>query len=202
MRSSASSARLLRPQGTTSRWWLRTSEGRRSGSAGQLSGITGSFYLWGDVLTLDADAILKGARMMAADGAQMECWFPVTVYGSRWAEKWATLAPELFQERRAFAAENPEADPLNWWHAAEGLKRPWTNASLAGFNNWPKDETGAYVLPDGTKIGGDWFSDPNSTCRKHGSRSLARKAASAQIAKIPYPLALHIARTLKPLGVL
>jgi len=51
---------------------------------------------------------------------------------------------------------------------------------------------------EGTKIGGDWFSDPNSTCRKHGSRSKARKMASAQIAKIPLPLSQHIASVYKP----
>lgn len=50
----------------------------------------------------------------------------------------------------------------------------------------------------GTKIGGDCFSDPNSTCRKHGSRSNARKLASAMIAKIPFELARHIAATYKP----
>ena len=50
----------------------------------------------------------------------------------------------------------------------------------------------------GTKIGGDWFSDPQSTCRKHGSRSNARKAASAQIAKIPFELARHIAAVYYP----
>jgi len=47
---------------------------------------------------------------------------------------------------------------------------------------------------DAVKIGGDWFSDPNSSCRKHGSKSNARKQASALIAKIPFPLAQHIAR--------
>jgi C-5 cytosine-specific DNA methylase len=50
----------------------------------------------------------------------------------------------------------------------------------------------------GAKMGGDWFSDPTSTCRRHGSKSKARKAASAQIAKIPFPLAQHIARCFKP----
>lgn len=50
----------------------------------------------------------------------------------------------------------------------------------------------------GTKIGGDWFSDPNSTCRKHGSRSNARKQANALIAKIPPELARHIAAVYKP----
>lgn len=51
---------------------------------------------------------------------------------------------------------------------------------------------------EGLKIGGDWFSDPKSTCRRHGSRSNARRAASAQIAKIPFELASHIARVYKP----
>jgi hypothetical protein len=44
----------------------------------------------------------------------------------------------------------------------------------------------------GVKIGGDWFSDPTSTCRRHGSKSKARKAASAMIAKIPDQLSRHI----------
>lgn len=50
----------------------------------------------------------------------------------------------------------------------------------------------------GTKIGGDWFSDPNSTCRKHGSRSNARKAASAMIAEIPFELAKFIGDAFYP----
>lgn len=48
---------------------------------------------------------------------------------------------------------------------------------------------------EGRKIGGDWFSDPTSTCRRHGSKSKARKMASAMIAKIPTPLSRHIARS-------
>lgn len=56
----------------------------------------------------------------------------------------------------------------------------------------------SWEMPDGTKIGGDWFSDPNSTCWKHGSRSSARKAASAQIAKIPLDLARHVAEIFLP----
>jgi hypothetical protein len=46
------------------------------------------------------------------------------------------------------------------------------------------------------KQGGDWF-DRNcefSMSRLYGSKSLKRKAASAHIAKIPFPLARHIAR--------
>lgn len=42
--------------------------------------------------------------------------------------------------------------------------------------------------------------DPNSTCRKHGSRSNARKMASAMIAKIPLTLSSHIASVYYPRG--
>ena len=51
----------------------------------------------------------------------------------------------------------------------------------------------------GTKIGGDWFSDPQSTCRKHGSKSRGRKMASAMIAKIPLALSRHVAAAYLPL---
>lgn len=54
------------------------------------------------------------------------------------------------------------------------------------------------IAETGTKIGGDWFSDPQSTCRRHGSKSKARKAASAMIAKIPLPLSRHVASTFRP----
>jgi len=55
------------------------------------------------------------------------------------------------------------------------------------------------MVPDGTKIGGGWWNDStNNPIRKASSRSQARKAASAQIAKIPFPLAQHIARVYKP----
>jgi hypothetical protein len=56
----------------------------------------------------------------------------------------------------------------------------------------------AYDADAGLKMGGDWFSDPTSTCRRHGSKSPARKRASAMIAKIPEALSRHIARYYRP----
>ena len=47
------------------------------------------------------------------------------------------------------------------------------------------------LTAQGTKQGGDWFSDNTGLC-KHSGKSPARKAASAMIAKIPLPLARHI----------
>ncbi len=50
-----------------------------------------------------------------------------------------------------------------------------------------------------TKNGGDWFNaEQPSEQRRHGSKSNARKAASAMIAKIPLALSQYIARTFKP----
>lgn len=53
---------------------------------------------------------------------------------------------------------------------------------------------------DGLKQGGDWFNaeSVNSISRTTGSKSKARKAASAAIAKIPLPLARHIAQVYYP----
>ncbi len=48
---------------------------------------------------------------------------------------------------------------------------------------------------EGTKNGNDWFG-AGADCseqRRHGSKSPARKAASAMIARIPLPLSRHIA---------
>jgi hypothetical protein len=65
------------------------------------------------------------------------------------------------------------------------------------FNIAHNTTSGKGRNPDGRKIGGDWFSDPSSL-RRHGSKSKARKMASAMIAKIPLALSRHIAATYRP----
>jgi hypothetical protein len=64
-----------------------------------------------------------------------------------------------------------------------------------------------YRMPDpGRKAQGSWFGNyaeakevqRGANTRYTSSRSQARKAASAQIAKIPYALASHIARVYIP----
>ena len=62
-------------------------------------------------------------------------------------------------------------------------------------------QIGARQEETGTKQGGDWFnSEQPSISRLTGSKSKARKAASALIAKIPLALSRHIAQTYKPLS--
>ena len=52
---------------------------------------------------------------------------------------------------------------------------------------------------DGIKCGGDWSNDSQpSISRMTSSKSAARKAASAMIAKIPLPLSRYIAATFRP----
>jgi hypothetical protein len=50
---------------------------------------------------------------------------------------------------------------------------------------------------EGIKQGGTWWHDPTSVSRISSSKSPARKAASAMIAKIPLTLSRHIAATFK-----
>jgi site-specific DNA-cytosine methylase len=57
-----------------------------------------------------------------------------------------------------------------------------------------RDKNGNY----GLKFGGGWWHDStNNLIRKASSRSAARKQASAEIAKIPFPLAQWIAQSFK-----
>lgn len=50
----------------------------------------------------------------------------------------------------------------------------------------------------GIKNGGDWFGKDASLMRNYSSKSNKRRHASAMIAKIPFPLARHIARVFRP----
>lgn len=50
----------------------------------------------------------------------------------------------------------------------------------------------------GIKQGGNWWHDPTSASRTSSSKSPARKAAAARIAKIPLTLSQHIARHYLP----
>jgi hypothetical protein len=82
--------------------------------------------------------------------------------------------------------------------AREGVKN-------GGNGSWfgPYAANGRDALADGIKQGGDWLNQSQpSLSRMCSSKSPARKAASAMIAKIPLPLARHIAATFKASSVL
>jgi hypothetical protein len=74
------------------------------------------------------------------------------------------------------------------------------------FHQHENGKPGGSFQSEAVKVSGDWFGSyadmkANGTIspgRLYGKGSKARKAASAQIAKIPEPLARHIARIFKP----
>ena len=71
-------------------------------------------------------------------------------------------------------------------------------AVIANLRDGKRAEVTAYQ--ESVKVGGSWFGAGNdcSPMRQHSSKSPTRKAASAMIAKIPEPLARHIAATYYP----
>ncbi len=130
----------------------------------------GSFCLWGDV-----PALMPVARgIVKASGHSMNIGEP----------KWNMHHKECVASVEASGIKAPG---MNW---SDQSKRGQDFTRIAGKH--------AVDQETGTKIGGDWFSDPESTCRRHGSKSKARKQASAMIAKIPLALSRHIAATYRP----
>jgi hypothetical protein len=134
----------------------------------------GNFYFWGDVA-------MVGGRVVAGK----------------------LRVGDFVRAAKRGSKRNPDGTnhPQGSWFAVGSFQ----SAAVTG------------VKVAGIKHGGDWFSDPASPGRqggvkqhgsgpewfdqgiaKHSSRSDSRKAASAQIAKIPFPLASYIARQFKP----
>jgi hypothetical protein len=80
---------------------------------------------------------------------------------------------------------------------------PWVGRSrwnMGAFHLWGDVPA---LMPmagrdDGLKQGGDWFATPGSISRTTSGNSLARKKASAEIAKIPSILSRHIGAYWKP----
>jgi len=156
----------------------------------------GSYYLWGDVpalmpITLSA-AKVSGSRF---DGS---------------GRSFQTASVEA-QKRNPDGTEHGPgswfkiADSKNRGARSEAVKVPGIsfNASKAvGFN-----VTAAQRYREGVKNehGGSWYGNYQdakaagklATGRGFSSKPDSRKAASAQIAKIPFPLSQHIARTFK-----
>jgi C-5 cytosine-specific DNA methylase len=85
----------------------------------------------------------------------------------------------------------------------QGIKSPgmdWSGYGKPGYKSQGFNVTNAQRYREATKNGGDWFGSGEncSLQRRSSSKSDSRKAASAQIAKIPFPLARWIAQVYKP----
>ena len=153
---------------------------------GRANANFGSFYFWGDVA-------MVGGQVVAGMPQ-----FGQTVKAARRTRK---------QAGRNFHFPEKYGIPSPSFHGAEHEESVAAALQLAGSKNtggsWfdvaHNTESGTGKNPvNGVKqhgSGPEWF---DQDIAKHSSQSDSRKAASAQIAKIPFPLASYIARVLKP----
>lgn len=132
----------------------------------------GSFHLWGDVPALMPIAVKarkQDREVLNKDGHNV-------------------ILPQVVnREHLTNPVEHTgvKAPGMNW---SDQTKRGQDFTRLAGKH------------AAGTKNGNDWFGagENCSAQRRAGSKSPARKAASAMIAKIPEPLSRHIAASFHP----
>lgn len=163
----------------------------------------GSFYLWGDVpalMPITKRAAFKGGDRNIGRKNGTHQWntgFDVNakVGGFPWSDYGKTgykaIAFNGEADKRLRATKNGGG---SWFAVAHNTTSGHSQNPDGRLANNARDK-----VVDGIKQGGDWFnaSEP-SISRLAGSKSTARKAASAHIAKIPYELARHIARMWKP----
>jgi len=141
---------------------------------GQAKWHFGSYYLWGDVPALMP--ITLKAEKFNPDGTAHGpgSWFAVADSKNRGARSREGV------KVAGIDFNNPRSPGFNV-AAAQRYREGVKQAGISGTRNNGK--------------GDKWFQDGAAT---FGSKSDSRKAASALIAKIPFPLAQHIARVFKP----
>lgn len=138
----------------------------------------GSYHLWGDVPALMPPATATKVPSFRFDGSGQSF---------QSASVKTVSHPNI---RDGHSHMRHLTDPAEHGVKQGGAGRAWFDKAL--------DERRKH--PDGTKNGGDWFGvgDDRSVMRQYHSGSTKRKAASAMIAKIPEPLARHIAAVFRP----
>jgi hypothetical protein len=167
----------------------------------------GSFYLWGDVAMVGRRIVAGvpefGAGMDGATGRKNAggSWFDVAhnTESGRGRNPVSGDTPAGRKHNR----DGADHSQASWFRIADSSQGDRGRKVPAYSDPRRNGGKGVHLTSpaenaDGTKIGGDWFSDPASTCRKHGSASNARKQASALMAKIPFYLARYIASAFKP----
>jgi hypothetical protein len=161
----------------------------------------GSFYLWGDVPALmpivrkSAKVNGTGSWFYSADNPDAFCW-----------RKTDHVPPGV--QRNAADDSIIDGDGVQQMVCCGEIGRATKNGGGSWFNIGSPGQkvTNRNPVHEGAKqpgIGGTrkngkgdgWFQDGAA---RHGSKSSARKAASAHIAKIPFALSCHIARAWYP----
>lgn len=168
---------------------------------GRAKGRYGSFFLWGDIENVGGRLVRSGPVQFGMDNVAalrsqkhnpdgtahgQGSWFKIADSKDRGLKLPGNNGPRMWSDR--------EVQRL--------ADAPTKNNGGSWFAQAHNTESGHGQNPDGRKgfttglgRGHDWRQDPSG---RFNSKSSARKAASAQIAKIPAPLARHIARVFKP----
>jgi hypothetical protein len=144
----------------------------------------GSFFLWGDIPALMPITMKRSVMKLGithrSDGS-------TNFHGQKGI-------PHEPTGHWTNPAENVKVPGLDWSkHGTPGYKAQGFNVTAAQRFREGVKQTGISGPRDNGK-GDRWFQDGAA---RHGSKSDSRKAASAMIAKIPFPLAQHIARSFK-----
>jgi hypothetical protein len=139
----------------------------------------GSYYLWGDVPAL-MPTTLK-AQKFNPDGTAHP------------PGSWFAIADS--KDRGARATKN---DGGSWFAVAHNTTSGKGRNPDGRKLTCEIAETSGARDHSGIKQGGTWFHDTDSASRRSSSKSKARKAASARIAKIPLPLAQWIGHCYHP----
>lgn len=185
---------------------------------GQAKANYGSFFLWGDVgmvgnrvVCVVNGKLLGGRGVFAMKAAKVPGFrFDGSGKSFQTASVEATAAvkdltgrktPEgngsqsLWKDRAVPRYAHPTAEEME----RNGLKvsnvvaaRRYREGVKHDGSGWRENGT---LRSSNRMVADKWFQDGAA---RHGSRSNSRKAASAMIAKIPFPLAQHIARSLFP----
>ncbi len=158
----------------------------------------GSYHLWGDVPALMPQTVR--AQKFNPDGTDHGggSWFAIADSQNRGAKLGG----------KSHTVDGHKRIAENWrskaGQTAEGLKNSggsWFAIGSPGQKVTGQNPVAAFKGP-----AGGWFNDnkrsgsdsQTGSGSRSGSKSPARKAASAAIAKIPFPLSSHIARVYKP----
>ena len=156
----------------------------------------GSYYLWGDLPALMPTTVrlesVKAPGMNWSDQTNPQNRRSFTENGGlkNTGGSWFNVA----HNTTSGVGNNPDGRK-NPGFRFDGSGRSFQSESV---NRHVANIGGPQHEAAGIKQGGSWFHDNQSASRKHSSKSPARKAASAKIAKIPFALSSWIARTYKP----
>lgn len=145
----------------------------------------GSYHLWGDVPALMPVTFrMRTRKSPEGNSAGKPLWKDRDISS---CSHYVLSAREKMVSHLEEKSEGVKAAGMNW---SDQTKRGQDFTRIAGKQ------------AEGLKQGGDWFGKEcqTSISRMFGSKSLARKRASAEIAKIPFSLASYIGSVFKELG--